>query len=70
MAGTVSFKIKTDIFGNGLITQELYRIENDVITETTRWVVNTREKEIRDALIKLGWIPPKEERTQNDKTSE
>lgn len=44
MAVPVSFEIKTDIFGNELIAQELYRIENDVITETTRWVVNTRKK--------------------------
>ncbi len=34
----------------------------DVTHEIARYAVNLREKGIRDALIKLGWTPPPEER--------
>ena len=30
-------------------------------SEISRWVVDTREKQIRAALIALGWTPPDKE---------
>lgn len=41
-------------------------LENKTITielrkateKLSKWVIDTRESAIRDALIKLGWIPP------------
>jgi hypothetical protein len=53
--------LKTDVdFDSGVISQELVEEGTglDIVREKVRWVVNTREKAIRDALVSLGWTPP------------
>ncbi len=34
-------------------------IVTDICGEITRDVLNTKERHIREALIQLGWVPPK-----------
>lgn len=45
---------KSVIEQNLLISDEC----NKQIKYLARWVVDTREIQIREALIKLGWTPP------------
>lgn len=53
----VEYKIKTSInFKKEIIEQEL--ISPGQMTQTIKWVINTREKAVEEALIKLGWTPP------------
>jgi hypothetical protein len=42
----------------GIITQELQQDIDGHITRLSRWVVQTRDESVRQALIKLGWTPP------------
>ncbi len=56
---TVEMKInvKVDTYVNGnLIVQDTY-VNNERI-EASRRVCDTSEKGIRDALVKMGWMPP------------
>ena len=46
---------------DGIITQTLQTVFNGLVKEMTRWVCDTREEEIKKALIALGWTPPKKE---------
>ena len=45
---------------NDRIIQELYSKQEGVEQRLTQWICDTREKAVRDALIELGWTPPKE----------
>ena len=47
---------------SGKIVQELSAIGQSE-REISRWVMDTSEKGIREALIALGWTPPNEELT-------
>lgn len=60
---SITYTITTDI-DNGAIIQ---RLLDEHQNELSRWIMNTREQQIKQALIKLGWIPPIEERIQDDK---
>ena len=51
-------KLKTTPYPSGLIEQELLPEDNHIGFGYTKWVVNTREKAIKEALIALGWRPP------------
>ena len=67
----MEYKIKTDVFGSNRIIQELSSVdEYNHVTRLSRWVVDVKEKAIRDALIRLGWTPPRdnmEEQCQPEK---
>ena len=52
------YELNTKVTKEGLIIQTLLQ---DKVETLTRWVCSTREVAIKDALIKLGWTPPKEE---------
>lgn len=54
----MKYTIKTSSFENGIIEQELYRKTPTCEERVMRWVMDTRETGIRDALVKLGWTPP------------
>jgi hypothetical protein len=56
----MKYKIDTDVFEGGIISQELSSVDNigNVQTKISRWIVDTREEDIKQALIKLGWTPP------------
>ncbi len=46
--------LDTLIYHNGKIEMTL----RDSERELSKWVMDTREQAIKDALIKLGWTPP------------
>jgi hypothetical protein len=56
----VKITIQTEIEGQ-YIKQNLI-MENNILDnmrkEVISWIVDTREKSIKNALIKLGWTPP------------
>lgn len=49
------FFLETNIFKEGLISHELI---NPLGDRVGRWVMDTMEKQTKEALIKLGWTPP------------
>jgi hypothetical protein len=51
----MEYELKTDVSANGIITQ---RLICDQVQELSRWVCDTREDAIKQALISLGWTPP------------
>ena len=56
--GSVGFRLTTLPHIDGKITQELQEYTGDVTRTLTQWVMDSREKGVRDALVQLGWIPP------------
>ena len=48
--------IKTEIFDDGRILQT-----TDIMGDIMRQVIRTKESQVREALIVLGWTPPKED---------
>ena len=52
-----TFEINID-FRNKVIDQRLINEKKDVLI---RWICDTREETVKDALIKLGWKPPDNE---------
>ena len=64
--GSVGLRLTTTPHRNGEITQELDSYAGEVTRAMSRWVFDTREQGVRDALVQLGWTPPNDqvERTQ------
>jgi len=64
----MKFYIETEI-SEGKIIQQLGSTSEraSVVSETMKWICDTREAEARKALIKLGWRPPKEACVMNPK---
>jgi len=56
----MEYKLDTSI-KNDIITQELFKKEENLKERISTWVLNARERSVRDALIKLGWTPPPDE---------
>lgn len=54
-------RIKTTVWEDGIIETLIETPCGDVKGMIRRDIINTREQHVRDALIKLGWSPPKEE---------
>jgi hypothetical protein len=48
------FKIQTSLWSNGDITQD----RTDLTGEISRRIIRTEDREVRRALIRLGWAPP------------
>ena len=63
----MKYKIETDIYENCDIVQTLH---NGLTDYVTKWICKTRDKEIKEALIKLGWTPPKDEFTSQSQQSD
>lgn len=55
-----SYQVKTIIHTDDTIEQELYQNIGDRQERIMRWLMNTREEQIRQGLIELGWTPPRE----------
>jgi len=49
---------------DGIISQELQSIQEGHVERITKWVCDTKEQGIKDALIKMGWTPPKGDKTE------
>jgi hypothetical protein len=56
---SIKYKVTTT-FGrlDGAISQELVHEMRDTQVRLMTWVMETRERGAREALIKLGWTPP------------
>ena len=53
----MEYTLNTKITEDQKIIQTLVR---DQVETLARWVCDTRERTVRDALISLGWTPPAE----------
>jgi hypothetical protein len=60
MKDTLRFGVGTDVGKDGTITQMTSIIFDDIMTVISRKVLDLQEAETRNALIRLGWTPPKE----------
>lgn len=54
------FEVITIPLEDGRITQEMIEIANDVRRTVDYQLIDTRDVQVRKALIELGWTPPKE----------
>lgn len=54
------FEVITTPLEDGRITQEMIEIANDVRRTVDYQLIDTRDVQVRQALIALGWTPPKE----------
>lgn len=53
----IDFNIHTEIEGDDIHTQ-VDMVMNEVIVNTQAQILRTKDTQIRDALIKMGWTPP------------
>lgn len=52
----MEYVLNTKVFESGQIEQELHRKnQTDVMA---RWIVDTRDSDMKKALIAMGWTPP------------
>ena len=54
-------EINANVYDNGLIelTEHHYTGFDGLVASYARNIIDTKDKTIREALIKLGWTPPK-----------
>lgn len=55
----VRYTITTEVSEEGIIEQNLTRGIHEPIEHLSRWIADTRDKELHDSLIMLGWRPPR-----------
>jgi len=53
----IDFDVNTTINGDD-IESRIDLIMEEAIVQTMHEVVRTRDKQVRDALVKMGWTPP------------
>jgi len=53
----IDFDVNTTINGDD-IESRIDLIMEQAIVQTMHEVVRTRDKQVRDALVKMGWTPP------------
>lgn len=53
---SITYIIETEIYG-AIIKQVLHI---DPTRHLHEWIINTREEQFVEALVKLGWTPPNE----------
>ena len=51
------FQIDTRI-DEDVIIQDMSELRDGIVERMSRLIINTREQQVRDALIQLGWTPP------------
>lgn len=62
----MKYNIKTDILSDDRILQEITQEHEGIKTTMLRQVFDTTERQAQEALVKLGWIRPKDkERIKN-----
>ena len=57
----MGFEVTTKIIADDKILLEVHSTLNGIRDDVMRRVMDTQEQQIRDALIALGWTPPKKE---------
>lgn len=58
--------IATTVTDHGLIVQDMTNHLDGIRDSLVRQVIDTKEDQIRTALIKLGWTPPAEKKSGNN----
>ena len=58
----LKYHISTLITSNNKIKQEIYLIKDKFLDKLAEYIIDTQEQGINDALIKLGWTPPKRDK--------
>ena len=59
------YTISTNVYKNGIIEQDVNYEFYDERSEVSRRIIDTMNAQFIEALIKLGWTPPKEEIKEN-----
>ena len=54
----MTIDVRTNVYPSGMIISELIEDAGTITERVMRSALNTQERQIRDALIKLGWTPP------------
>lgn len=54
----MTIDVRTSVYPEGLIVTEVIEDLGVYRERIMRQVVNTKDQQIREALIKLGWTPP------------
>lgn len=53
----LDFNVSTEIQGDDIHTK-IDMVMNGVIADTQRQIIKTKDAQVREALVKLGWTPP------------
>jgi|AMWB02.1.fsa_nt_gi 23S rRNA maturation-related 3'-5' exoribonuclease YhaM len=57
----MKYKITTDIKENRFIESEIVEMDYDnIVYRNMKQVLDIQEEQVKQSLIKLGWIPPKD----------
>lgn len=57
----MKYKITTNIKENRFIESEIVEMDyDDIVCRTMKQVLDIKEEQVKQSLIKLGWIPPKD----------
>ena len=56
----LKISVDTSVTLDGRIIQENYTENNGIRENFIRSIFDTKEKQFKEALIKLGWTPPEE----------
>ena len=59
------YTISTNVYKSGIIKQDVNYEFYDERSEVSRRIIDTMDSQIKEALIKLGLTPPKEEIRRN-----
>jgi hypothetical protein len=59
MKDILRFGVGTDVGKDGTITQVTSAMLDGIVSVLSQEVFDLREAGVRDALIRLGWTPPK-----------
>ena len=54
----MTIDVRTGVYPEGLIVTEVIDDIGTYRERIVRQVLNTKEQQVREALIKLGWTPP------------
>lgn len=56
---TISYHVNTFVMDDGNIMPEIHSELRDKITTVSRQMIMVQDEQVKQALIKLGWTPPK-----------
>jgi len=59
------YEVATKVYKNGIIEQDVNYEFYDERREISRRIIDTINSQFKEALIELGWTPPKEEIKEN-----
>lgn len=54
----MNLNLETKVYPNGVIEQEVRETMETSTRLITRSILDTKEKQVHEALVSLGWTPP------------